>query len=109
MPDYRTYKLNDKGEKVEIPPEEFAKFLGISEYDANLLLHGMNITKSICVIAGQLENPPLIWNQNMPGSLVRFVSEHVIEKLKSNPSYSRRDFDWKLLYEEDGETLKYRD
>lgn len=28
MPDYRVYKVNEKGETIEVEPEEFAQFLG---------------------------------------------------------------------------------
>ncbi len=107
MPDYRAYKLNEEGEQVEVPLEEFAKFLGVSEYDANILIRGLNITKTICKLAGAMEDPPLIWNKNMPSSLVNFVSAQVFEKLKSNPGFSLKDFNLDLLY--DGEQLKYRD
>lgn len=108
MPDYRIYGLDEKGEVVEKQPEELAELMGISQFDAHLLIRGMNLTKSICMIAGQLESPPLIWNQNMPKSLSEFVSSHVIDKLKANPAWQLGDFDWSLLYEEDGTTLKYR-
>lgn len=74
----------------------------------NLMLCGMNIVKTICLIAGQLESPPLIWNENMPKSLVEFVTEHVVTKLKGNPAWTIKDFDFSLLYENDGTTLKYR-
>lgn len=107
MPDYRAYKMNDKGEMVEVGPEEFAGFLGMSEYDTNLMLRGINLVKTICIMAGALENPPLIWNENMPNSLVEFVSDHVLAKLQSNPAWSIKDFDWGLLC--DGDELKYRD
>lgn len=107
MADYRAYRVNEKGEMEEAPPEDFAKFLGVSDFDASLMLRGMNIVKTICFVAGQLESPPLIWNQNMPASLVEFVSDHVITKLRANPAWPLRDFDWKLLYEDDGQTLKY--
>jgi len=108
MPDYRTYSMNEKGEPVEQPPEKLAEFLGISAYDANLLLRGMNIVKTICNIVGMLESPSLVWNKNMPASLAKFVSAHVFDKLKSNPAWSFKDFDFSLLYDDDGETLKYR-
>ena len=107
MADYRTYRLNKQGEMVDVPVEEFAKFLGLSNYDAIVLFRGMNITKTICGIVGQMESPPLIWNQNMPSSLVDFVSSQVWEKLKSNPGFSAKDFDIGLLY--DGDNLKYRE
>ncbi|MBA7695287.1 hypothetical protein ES703_103910 [subsurface metagenome] len=106
MPDYRAYKMNDHGEMVEVPPEGLGEFMGISEFDANLMLRGMNIVKTICVIAGEMESPALIWNENMPASLVEFVTEHVAGQLKANPAWSIKDFDWALLY--DGDELKYR-
>jgi len=108
MPDYRTYSMNEKGELVEQPPEKLAEFLGVSEYDANLLIRGMNLTKTICTIAGQMETPPLIWNKNMPKSLVDVVSNHVIDKLKGNPAWSIKEFDWSLIYD-DNDNLKYTD
>jgi len=108
MPDYRVYGPNEKGEIVEQPPEKLAEFMGISQFDAHLLLRGMNLTKTICTIAGQLESPPLIWNENMPAALAEFVTEHIAEKLKANPAWHLKDFDWALLYEEDGITPKYR-
>lgn len=106
MTDYRAYKLDKNGKTVEVPPEELAKFLGVSEYDANLILKGMNIGKSICVIAGQLENPPLVWNKNMPKRFVEFVANLVASQLKNNPAWSIRDFDWNLIYDKD-DNLKY--
>lgn len=108
MPDYRVYGSDGKGNIKELPPEEFAKAFGISEFDANLLIKGMNITKTICVVSGQKENPPLVWNENMPSSLTEFVTDHVATKLKSNPGWSIKDFDWGLLYEDDGKTLRYK-
>ena len=87
MPDYRIYGSNGKGGIEEKSPEDLAEFLGVSEFDSHLLISGMNFVKTICVIAGQLENPPLIWNENMPNSLVDFVSGHVIDKLKANPAW----------------------
>ena len=107
MPDYRVYGPNEKGKIVEQQPEDLGKFLGISPFDAHLMMRGMNLTKTICVIAGQMESPCLIWNQNMPGSLVEFVTDHVAEQLKANPAWQLKDFDWALLYERDGTTLKY--
>ncbi len=107
MPDYRVYGPDEKGEIVEKPPEELAEFLGISKFNAHLLIRAMNLTKLICIIAGQLESPPLIWNQNMPRSLTEFVTNHVTDKLKANPAWQLGDFDWSLIYEEDGTTLKY--
>ena len=108
MPDYRVYGSDGQGGLMEVSPEELAKLMGISKFDASLLLRGMNITKTICVIAGQLEEPPLIWNENMPASLVEFVTSYVADKLQSNPSWEVKDFEWDLVYEEDGQTLKYR-
>jgi len=107
MPDYRIYGPDGKGGIVEQPPEELAGFLGVSQFDANLLLRGMNLVKTICAAVGRLESPPLVWNQNMPEPLVKFVTDHVAEKLQANPGWQLKDFDWALLYEEDGITLKY--
>lgn len=106
MPDYRAYGPDGKGSIREVPVEEFAKFLGVSEFDANLMIKGMNVTKAICTTAGMLEDPPLVWNKNMPASLVEFVTEQVSEQLKRNPAWSVGDFDFSLLY--DGDTLKYK-
>lgn len=108
MPDYRIYGPDGKGGVREVPVEEAAGFLGVSEFDANVLIKGMNIVKTICMIAGDLEEPKLIWNQNMPASLVDFVTAHVTEQLLSNPAWSVQDFDWGLIYEDEN-TLKYLD
>ena len=104
--DYRAYGPNEKGEIVERSPEKLGGFLDISTFDANLMLRGMSLVKKICFIVGRLESPPLIWNQNMPVSLVEFVTDHVVEKLKTNPGWQVKDFDWGLLYE-DEKILKY--
>lgn len=106
MPDYRAYTADGKGGLKEIPVEDFAKFLGISDFDANMMLKGANITKAICTTAGMRENPPLKWNVNMPAALVEFVTAHVFDKLKANPAWEVGDFDWSLLY--DGNNLKYK-
>lgn len=108
MPDYHAYEINGEGKKKDVGPEGLAKFLGIAPYDADLMLRGMDLVKLICCIAGRLESPHLIWNDNMPDALVEFVGDHVIKKLQSNPSWSHKDFDWSLLYEDDKQTLKYR-
>lgn len=81
--------------------------MGVSEFDADLLLKGMNITKTICATAGALESPPLIWNKNMPKSLVEFVADYVCAQLNANPAWSVTDFEWGLLY--DGDDLKYKE
>lgn len=107
MPDYRSYKMNEKGELVEQPPEELAQFLGILNFDASLMLRGMSLVKSICEIIGRIEKPPLIWNKNMPEPLIDFVLRHVNKKLEANPAWRIEDFDPIVLYEDDG-TLKYR-
>jgi hypothetical protein len=106
MPDYRIYGPDENGKLKEQPVEKLASFMGVSEFDANLLIKGMNITKAICVAVGLTEEPPLIWNQNMPASLVEFLTGHVADQLKNNPAWELTDFDWSLLY--DGNTLKYR-
>jgi len=106
VPDYRIYRSDGKGGMKEQSVEELAKFLGVFDYDANLMMKGMNIVKAICVTAGMLEEPPLVWNKNMPEALVRFVTEHVYEQLKSNPAWEVGDFDWSLIHE--GNELKYK-
>jgi len=106
VPDYRIYTSDGKGGMKEIPVEELAHFLGFSEFDANLTMKGINIVKAICVTAGRLESPPLVWNVNMPGSLLKFVTEHVYEQLTGNPAWEIEDFDWSLIYE--GNELKYK-
>lgn len=106
MPDYRAYGPDGKGGMKEVSVEEFAKFFGLSEYDVNLMIKGMNIVKAICVTAGLREEPNLIWNQNMPASLVEFVTNHIYDQLKQNPAWEIGDFNWSLLYE--GNTLKFK-
>lgn len=108
MADYRFYEPDGKGGMAEKSTAEMAKVMGISEYDANLIIRGMNLVKTICVVTGSLERPPLVWNVNMPPSLVHFVTECVFEKLQANPAWQLDGFDWSLLYEEDKTTLKYR-
>lgn len=106
MPDYRAYTSDGRGGLKEVPVEEFAKLLGISDFDANLMIKGFNITKAICKTAGMREDPPLEWNVNMPGPLVEFVTGYVFNQLKANPAWEVGDFDWSLLY--DGDNLKYK-
>lgn len=108
MPDYRVYGADKNGKIVEQSTEELAKFLGVTEFDAQLLVTSMNMVKTICMIAGGMESPQLIWNQNIPDSLIEFVTDHVAGKLKANPAWQTKDFDWSLLYEEDGQTLKFK-
>lgn len=106
VPDYRAYTSDGKGGLKELSMEGLAKFLGISDFDANLMIKGWNITKAICTTAGMRETPPLVWNQNMPEPLVEFVTEHVFNQLQANPAWEVGDFDWSLLY--DGDNLKYK-
>jgi len=56
--------------------------------NAEKLLKGMNLCKSIAVKLGAEYNPPYIWNKNMPDSWCKIIATAVIDKVDA-------DINWK--------------
>jgi len=58
----------------------------------------MNVAREICIEIGKKENPPYVWNVNMPGSLMMFVVDKVVKGLRENPDYDASCFDFDAVY-----------
>lgn len=65
----------------------FSDLVG-GKLNAELILKGMNINKTIAVKLGAEHNPPYIWNKNMPLEWCHYLVDKTAIELK-------KDINWK--------------
>jgi len=106
MPDFMPrHRISDINGRV-LTSSEIGQVLGMTPASARSMLRAMDLAKYICMKVGEMEEPPLLWDVNMPKPLVDFVIDRVAGAIKADPSWSWELFPFEDLYEADGNTLK---